>query len=88
MEIINLYRYVRPDGGTDISPVKPEGDYEILYRIIAAEGKVVSRDNLNFYGVIDTESAEGWLEYDNPEADERNATNEDYEAALAKLGVE
>lgn len=84
MKINTLYRYVRPDGGFNVSPVEPGVDYTILHRIIADEGKVVSRDGINFYGVIDTESAEGWLEYDNPEEE---ITDEDYIAALARLGV-
>ena len=33
-----LYRYQRPDGGYTVTPVKPEGSYNIRWRLIADEG--------------------------------------------------
>ena len=59
-----LYRVKRADGGVSVSPIKPEGDCEKLVRIIADEGKVVTKDGLTLFNAIDTESAEGWREID------------------------
>lgn len=63
MTIKPLYRFTRPDSGTTVSPIKPtEGEYTELYRIVAGEGKVVTKDGVHRFSVIDTDSAEGWSE--------------------------
>ena len=65
MIIKPLYRYARPDGGTTVSPLKPaDREYTELYRIVADEGKVVTKDGQNHFSVIDTDNAEGWTEVD------------------------
>lgn len=68
MTIKELYKYQRPDGGYDVSPIKPEGvDYEIGYRLIADVGKMVTQDGENLYPCIDTDTTEGWYEVDDPD---------------------
>ena len=84
MQIINLYRYTRPDGGVSVSPVKPEGEYEPMYRLVADEGMALTKDGENLTSCADVESVEGWYEV---EAAEGEATEEDYLDALNKLGV-
>lgn len=70
MEIKNLYKYKRADGGTTISPNKPDCDYTIMYRIIASEGKVITKDGINVTICADVDSIEGWYEIDAPEIDD------------------
>lgn len=66
MQIITLYRYTRPDGGTSVSPVKPDCEYVERYRLIADEGKMLV--NGEFTGsCVDVENTEGWTEIDVPE---------------------
>ena len=66
MQIITLYKYKRADGGTTISPVKPEGEYTEMVRLVADEGKVLTRDGENFTTCVDTETADRWTEIDDP----------------------
>lgn len=84
MQIIPLYRYERADGGVTISPVKPDGEYTEMVRLVADEGKVLTKDGENFTACVDTENADGWYEVDDPEGE---ATDDDYQAALEDLGV-
>ena len=86
MQIINLYKYHRADGGVTVSPIKPEGEYTEMYRLVADEGKVLTKDNENFTSCVDTESVDGWYEVDDPEETDE-ATEQDYLNALAELGV-
>lgn len=69
MQIIELYRYKRADGGITVSPVKPEGEYELMYRLIADEGKALTQDSENLTVCADVYSTEGWYEVDAPEDD-------------------
>lgn len=62
MEIKTLYKYTRPDGGTSVSLVKPDGEYTEMARLIADEGKVVTKDGAGFYSCADADSADGWYE--------------------------
>ena len=84
MQIINLYRYTRPDGGVSVSPVKPEGEYKPMYRLVAEEGMALTKDGENLTSCADVESTESWYEV---EAAEGDATEQDYLDALNKLGV-
>ena len=70
MKIITLYRYKRGDGGITVSPIKPDVEYTELVRLVADEGKSLTKDGENLYGVIDQDSADGWYEVDIPEAGE------------------
>lgn len=84
MQIITLYRYNRADGGVTISPVKPDVEYTEMVRLVADEGKVLTKDGENFTTCVDADTADGWYEVD---ATESEATDEDYQNALEDLGV-
>jgi hypothetical protein len=84
MQIINLYKYTREDGGTTVSPIKPNTEYTEMYRLVADDGKVLTKDGENFTTCIDTDTADGWYEVDDPESE---ATGEDYQSAIEDLGV-
>ena len=64
MQAIKLYRYNRADGGVTISPVKPDGEYTEMVRLVADEGKVLTQDGEHFTSCIDTDTADGWYEVD------------------------
>lgn len=57
-----LYKFTRPDGGTTISPNLPEQEYTTLLRLIPDEGKMLTKDNINFVACVDIDSSEGWYE--------------------------
>ena len=61
MQKIVLYRYARPDGGTTVSPVKPDCEYTVLYRLVADEGKIISNGK-EATPCIDTETPDEWSE--------------------------
>lgn len=67
-----LYRFTREDGGTTVSPNKPECEYTELVRLIADDGKVLTQDGENIFCVIDVDSADGWYEIDEPEEESDN----------------
>lgn len=67
MNTKTLYKYEREGGGITVSPEKPEGEYDELVRLVADEGKALTKDGENTYFVVDTESADGWYEIDAPE---------------------
>lgn len=66
MQIINLYKYIREDGGVTVSPNKPDCDYTEMYRLIADEGKVLTNGEI-VTPCIDVESTDGWVEIEEPE---------------------
>lgn len=65
MQTITLYRYVRPDGGITTSPVKPNGEYTEMYRLIADEGKALT-DGVTITACTDTSDPYIWMEIDDP----------------------
>lgn len=68
MQVKTLYKTVRTDGGVTVSPDKPEsGDYTELLRLIADEGKLLTKDGEATCPCVDTQSADGWYEVDAPE---------------------
>ena len=72
MQIINLYKYIRENGGTTVSPVKPNCDYTEMVRLVADEGKVLVKGDV-MTSCIDTDTVEGWEEIDEPvEVEEAN----------------
>ena len=85
MQIINLYRYTRPDGGVTVSPVKPEGEYEPMYRLVADEGMALTKDGENLTSCADVESVVGWYEV---AIETEEATEADYIHALNEMGVD
>ena len=62
MTIKTLYRYSREDGGVSVSPVKPDCEYIEMYRIIADEGKALTKDGVNVVSCADVETVDGWCE--------------------------
>ena len=70
MEIKELYRYTREEGGVTVSTEKPNCEYEITYRIIAGEGMEVTQDGVNTYCCVDTDDVNGWYEAEIPEQEE------------------
>lgn len=69
MKTIKLYKYVRADGGTTISPIKPEAEVEYteMSRLVADEGKLLTNGDY-LTSCIDVYSSEGWDEIDDPNA--------------------
>ena len=68
MQIKTLYRYKRADGGITVSPNKPETDiFEICYRLVADDGKILTTDGENLFPCVDVDDIIGWYEVDNPE---------------------
>lgn len=65
-----LYRFTREDGGTTVSPIKPDCEYTELVRLIADEGKVLTQDGEKLFCAIDVDFTDGWYEVDAPEEDE------------------
>jgi hypothetical protein len=62
---MTLYRYLRADNGITVSPIKPENcEYTTLLRLVADEGKLLTRDNENYFDVIDVSTTDGWTEVD------------------------
>lgn len=66
MEKITLYKYTRADGGTTVSPIKPECEYTEMYRLVADEGKVLT-DGETITSCTDTTEVDKWQEVDAPE---------------------
>ena len=71
MKIIMLYKYIRDDGGTTVSPVKPDCPYTIKYRIVADEGKILT-NGIKRTGCIDVDTVDGWDEIDAPDEEEED----------------
>ena len=71
MKIKPLYRYKREDGRIADSPIKPDCEYTARVRIVADEGKFVTKDGEKFYVVIDADSADGFYEVVAPKKSEK-----------------
>lgn len=63
-----IYRYLK-DNSVIYSPNKPDSEYTEYYRLIADEGMVLTKDEENFYSVIDVDKTEAslWKEVTKPE---------------------
>ena len=61
MKIVRIYKYIRADGGTTVSPVKPNAEYTEMFRLIADEGKELMNGDIRTL-CVDVESTEGWIE--------------------------
>lgn len=64
MQIINLYKYTRLDGGITVTPTKPE---ETTYadgglRLIADKDKLLTTDGENLFSCIDVMTLDNWYE--------------------------
>ena len=56
--------------------------------LTAAEGKALTNDGgVTVWNCIAVDSADGWVEIDAPVPENEDATEADYKAALAELGV-
>ena len=56
--------------------------------LTAAEGKALTNDDgVTVWNCIAVDSADGWVEIDAPVPEDEDATEADYKAALAELGV-
>ena len=66
MQTIILYRYSREDGGITTSPVKPNAAYTESVRLVADEGKALTRDGVDFTACVDVLTTDGWYEVDAP----------------------
>ena len=64
MKIVNLYRYIRPDGGTTNSINVPDiEDYTIRYRLIADNDKELT-NGFDKTTCVDTDDYNDWYEID------------------------
>lgn len=65
MQVLPLYKYENTLGQTVISPREPMAtSYTTLYRIVAEDGKMLTKDDINVTPVVDTYSIEKWREID------------------------
>ena len=87
MVVKELYRYEREAGKITVSTEKPECDYTIKFRLIADDGKKLTKDGENFTTCIDVDSTEGWYEVETGETASNTANEADYITALERLGV-
>lgn len=74
MQTINLYKYIREDGGITVSPIKPDCEYTEMYRIVADEAKVLVNGDI-ITTCADVDALEGWTEIDAPETAELDEPN-------------
>lgn len=63
MVIKNLYKF-NTDNGTTFSLALPEDitEYTLMYRLVADEGKILTKDNNKFYSCIDVTQEQYWNE--------------------------
>ena len=63
MQILNLYKYTRSDGGLTVSTEAPEEgiEFETAYRLIAEEGKILTNGTTKTY-CVDVNYTDGWVE--------------------------
>lgn len=68
MQIINLYKYHRADGGVTVSPINPyPKTFNPMYRIVADEGKVLTNGIVETTCKdIETDDLFNWQEIDAP----------------------
>ena len=64
-----IYRYQRPDGGFTVSPVKPDGPYNIRWRLIAEEGMAITNGEtaVTVIDVIHRNDCEAWVDCELPD---------------------
>lgn len=75
MEIKTLYKYERLNGGITVSPTIPvDTEYTEMFRLIADEGMLLTKDGENMTSCVDTDSADGWHEVEEPEEPEKTET--------------
>ena len=62
MIVKELYCYEREKGKVTVSTEKPDCQYSLRFRLIADEGKELTKDGESFTTCIDVDSTEGWYE--------------------------
>ena len=64
-----IYRYRRPDGGYTVSPVKPDGQYQVRWRLIAEEGMAITNGEttVTVIDVIHRKDCEIWADCELPD---------------------
>ena len=62
MQLIPIFKFERENGGTTVSPIKPECKHTEMLRIIADAGKLLTKDGKSFTACTDTDTADGWYE--------------------------
>ena len=65
----------KPNGGVTVSPVKPDGEYTELYRLVADEGMVLT-DGTNQTACTDTDKPDAWTEIFEPESEDNKQSGE------------
>lgn len=69
MQKISLYRYIRPDGGVTVSPVKPDCGCTEMVRLVADDGRMLT-DGVTNTVCVDTATPYVWEEVECMEAEE------------------
>ena len=62
MIIKELYYYERETGKFTVSTEKPDCDYSLRYRLIAENGKELTKDGERFFSCVDVYESDGWYE--------------------------
>ena len=70
-----LYFFEREEGKFTVSTEKPDCEYTLRYRLIADEGKELTKDGENFTSCIDVDDIEGWSEVEVPSNYRRGLNN-------------
>ena len=65
MKRVNLYRYIRQDGGVTISPNVPNCEYDEMIRLVSDADKILSNGEKTAL-CIDTTNEDEWHEIDLP----------------------
>lgn len=81
MQTINLYRYVRADGGVTVSTIRPEVEYAELYRLVADEGMVLT-DGVAMTSCVDTADVSAWTEIADTQSDGAQAETPELTAEI------
>ena len=62
MKVIERY-CIPQEEGVMVTEEKPEGDYTVVYRLVADEGKILT-DGIERVSCLDTDKTNGWTEID------------------------
>lgn len=67
-----LYKYQRPDGGYTVSPYKPDGHYQVRWRLIAEEGSAITngQETVTVIDLVHRKDCEEWTDCDPLEENE------------------
>ena len=86
MQILPLYRYTRPDGGTTVSTVTPDAESTELFRLVADEGMALTDGNTTTF-CTDTADPSAWSEVEDTETPEESVVQEKARAYDILVGV-